>query len=146
MWCDHFTVSCGQIFNNLTEAGIIHIHLSNIDHTRKIILITELPCFLGSYLHTGFSGNNDNSCIGCADCFFHFSDKIKISRCIKDINLCFFPFNRNQTCAKWEFTFLFFFIKITDRITVLNRSHTICCSRYISHRFCQTGLSASPMS
>ena len=98
---DTFALSAvKRIFNNLTEAGIIHIHLSNIDHTRKIILITEFPCFLGSYLHTGFSGNNDNSCIGCADCFFHFSDKIKISRRIKDINLCFFPFNRNQTCAK----------------------------------------------
>ena len=121
------TISDSQIFHNLAETCVVHIHLCHIDHTRQVVLVTKLPRFFCTNLYTGFSGNHDNCRICCTHCFFYFADKIKISRCIQNIDLCLFPLDRDQARADRESALLLFFIKITGRIGLGNLSHTTDC-------------------
>ena len=92
-------VAGSQILYHLTETCVIHIHLCYIYHSRKIILIAQFPCLLCADLYAGLAGYHDNRCICCADCFFHFTDKIEISRCIENVDLRFLPLDRDQACA-----------------------------------------------
>ena len=146
MRCDHLSIPVSQILHYLTEAGIVHIHFRDIDHTRQIVLVTQFPCFFRSHFHAGFPGYDDDSCIRHADRFFYLSDKVKISRSIQDVDLCLLPLDRYQCSADRKFTFLLLFIKIADRISVRNFSHTIRGSGHVGHCLYQTGLSASAMS
>ena len=104
-----------QILYYLTETGIIYIHFCHIYHSREIILVAQFPRFLGSYLDARLAGHHNNCCIRGADSLLYFTDKVKISRRIKDIDLCFLPLNRDQACADRKTTFLFLFIKVTHR-------------------------------
>ena len=108
-------VAGSQILDYLAETCVIYIHLCYIYHSGQIVLIAEFPRLLRSYLHAGLSGYHYDGRIRRADRFFYLTDKIKISRGIKNIDLRLFPLDRNQACADRKSTFLLLFIKVAYR-------------------------------
>ena len=141
--CDSFSVQFGELFNDFPVADIVLIHFRYEDHTRKIVLLAEFPCFLGSDLHTGFSGYHDYSGICCGSGFLCFSYEIKHSRSIQNIDLIFSPYDRDKCCGNRAFALDFFFVKIADGISVCHFSETVCHTGKISHSFGQTCLSGA---
>ena len=113
---DLLSVSRCQVLDHLAETCIVYVHLCHIYHSRKVIFIAEFPCLLCSHLHAGFSGDHDDRSVRRAHCFFHFSDKIKITRCIQYIDLRFLPLDGDQARADRKSAFLLLFIKIAHRI------------------------------
>ena len=95
---DLFAVHLGQILYGLTEADVIDIHTCDKDHTGQIVLFAEIPCLLGTNLYTGFTTDNDDRCICGSNSLFCFTDKIKESRGIQNIDLAAVPFDRHQRC------------------------------------------------
>ena len=57
---DLLAVQIGQILYHLTEGRVVHIHLGYEEHSRQLILLAEIPCLLGAYLHAGLTGYHDN--------------------------------------------------------------------------------------
>ena len=94
--CDLLSVKIGHILHDLTVGSVIDIHIRYEHHTGQLVSVTQLPCLLGSHFHAGLTGNNDDSRICSADCFFHFTDKIKETGGIQYINLHTLPFNRDN--------------------------------------------------
>ena len=92
---DLLAVKLCQFFYNFTITDVIHIHIRYKEHTRKFIFFAQIPCLLGSHLNPGFTGNNNNCCICCADSLFYFAYKVKIAGSIKNINLHLIPWNRD---------------------------------------------------
>ena len=123
---DLLSVFCGEIFYYLAEACVVHIHLRHIDHAGKIIFVTEFPCLFCSNLHSGLSGYHDNCSVRSADSLLYLTDKVKISRCVKDVDLRFLPLDGNQARADGKSSFLLLFIKIADRTGIGNFTHTAC--------------------
>ena len=134
--CDFFAIKFGQFFYYFSIADVIHIHVCYEEHTRKFIFFTEVPCLLSTYLYTGFTGNNDDCCICCADSLFYFTHKIKISRCVKYIDFYFIPWYRNQSSRNRKMSFDLFFIKITNGISILYSAKAVSHSCQISHCLC----------
>ena len=71
-----------QVFNDLTVACIVNVHIRYEDHTWKLILLTQIPRPLRTGLNAGFTGYNNDCRIRCGYSLLHFSHEIKISRCI----------------------------------------------------------------
>ena len=134
--CDLFAIKLSQFFYYFSIADVIHIHVCYEEHTRKFIFFTEVPGLLSTYLYTGFTGNNDDCCICCADSFFYLTHKIKISRCVKYIHFYLVPRYRNQSSRNRKMSFDFFFIKVTNGISILYSAKAVSHSCQISHCLC----------
>ena len=144
--CHLLAKHCGHILYHLSERSLIHIHVADIDHAGQLILLTQLPCLLGSDLHAGLAIHYDNDCACCTDRFLYFPCEIKESGCVENIDLVSFPLNGNHGSIYGNLTFDFFFIKITYGIAVIDFPHPGGNSGQICHCFCQRRLTASPMS
>ena len=144
-WSNLLSIHLLQIYNDLTEACIVIIHIGNPDHSRKIITFTDLPCFLCANFYTGFTVYNDDRCICGCGCFFHFAHKIEKSRCVQKINFHISPFDRYDRCADRKSSFDLFFIIIADGIAISNFPHTIGNPCKIRHCFYHCSLSGTPM-
>ena len=88
-----------QLLNNFTEGCMVYIHLRYKEHTGQFVFFTELPCFLSTNFHTGFTRYHDDRCICCCHCFFCFSYKIEIAWCIQQVDLRIFPDQRYNRCV-----------------------------------------------
>ena len=88
-----------QLLNNFTEGCMVYIHLRYKEHTGQFVFFTELPCFLSTNFHTGFTRYHDDRCICCCHCFFCFSYKIEIAWCIQQVDLRIFPDQRYNGCV-----------------------------------------------
>ena len=95
---DLLSIQFCQILNGLTEADIINIHSGNKHHAGKIVFLAKIPCLLCTNLHTGFTVNNDNSCVSSSNSLFYFTDEIEKSRSVQNIDLTSVPFDGNQGC------------------------------------------------
>ena len=93
------SVQLCQSLYNLSVAGIVIVHIGNVDKSRQFILLAKLPSFLCTYFYAVLSINNDNCRICCCRCFLCLSKEVKVSRCIQDINLCIAPNDRNHCGA-----------------------------------------------
>ena len=139
------TVLFCHFFHNVLKGSIINIHVCNKDKTRQFILVAQFPGFFGTHFNACFTGYNDDRCISCANCFFYFTDKIKESGSIQNIDLNPLPLNRNNRCTDGNLSLLLFFTIVTYGISILHFAHTGCDSGKISHRLYQCCLTASPM-
>ena len=140
---DSLAVQLCQLFHDLTIADIIHVHICNKDHSRKLIFLAEIPCFLCSDLNTGFTGNYNDCCICCTYCFFYFTYEIEISGSIQHIDLYLIPWYRNQCGRNGKMSLNLFFVVVTDRIAVSNFAHSLCNAGQISQCFSNCGLSGA---
>ena len=116
-WCNTLAISFCQLFYYLTEACIVIVHISYKENTRNFMSLTKLPCFSCSNFDTLLCRNYNNCCITCTNCFFYFTNKIEITRSVKEINLCIFPNHRNYRSTNREHTLNFFTVKIANCIT-----------------------------
>ena len=144
-WCNLLSIQFLQIFDYLTIAGIINIHIRNKDHTRKFVFLTHFPRTLCSGLNARLSGNHNNRSVCYRYCLFYFSHKVKISRCIQNIYLNIAPRNRDYRCMDGKLPLVFFLVIITYRVAVCDGSHSIGQSCQICHCFCQRCLATSPV-
>ena len=89
-------VKIGESLNGPVIVGVIEIHIGDIDHSGKIVFLTEIPCALCTDFDACLTGDNDDSCICNADSFLHFTDEIEISGRVENIDLAVLPLDRNQ--------------------------------------------------
>ena len=118
-----------QLEKELTEAGLVIIHVGHEDHARKVVLLAHIPCLDGTRLDACLAVYDDNGCICYAGCLFHFADKIKITRSIQDINFKSSVFTlelqRDHGSRNGKLSLDFFFIIIADRIPFRNASKSL---------------------
>ena len=143
--CHLLAIQVSHIFHYLTEGSVIHVHVRDIDETGQLIFLAKFPCLLGADFNAGLAVNYDDSCSCGADCLFHFSHEIKITRCINNIDLVSFPLNGDHGGTDREMTFLFFFTVIAEGIAVIYLAHTGGDTGQISKGFCKTGLATAAM-
>ena len=144
-WCNALSIHLLKVFHNLSVTCLVNIHIRYKNHARKFVFFTHLPGFLRSNFNSCFAGHYNDRCICHAHCLFRFPYKIKITRCIKDIDLRITPYDRNYGSVNGKKTLCFFLVVITDRVTVCDFSHTGCHSCKISHCLDKTCLAGSPM-
>ena len=96
---DLLAVKFGKLLHNLAVADVVHIHIRYKEHTGEFIFLAEFPCLLCSHLHAGLAGNHDDRGVRRADSLFHFAYKVKVSRCVKNVNLHLIPRNRKKCCG-----------------------------------------------
>ncbi len=123
-----------QLFHNLAVADFVVVHAGHKDHAGQIAFFAQVPCLLRTYLHAVLGGNDDDGGVRSRYSFFHFADKIKISRGIENIDFVLFPLYRNNGSGDGELSLLLFTVKITDGCSVRYVSHAACHSGKISHR------------
>ena len=142
---DFLAVHLLKILHDRAVGSIVIVHIGDKEHARKISLLTEFPCLLGTDCDAVLTGDNDDSGI-CNTCsLLYFADKVEISGCIENIDLDFIPLYRDNTRADREFSFDFFLIVVADGISVCHGTHTACNPAKVSHRFCKCRLTRSAM-
>ena len=85
-----------QILNHLAIGNLIDVHIRYKEHSRKMILLADLPRLFGSCLDSGLCADHDDGTVGHRNRFFYFSDKIKVSGGIQNVQLIVIPLNRDQ--------------------------------------------------
>ncbi len=115
-----------QLLDNLAIAHVVVVHLRDKNHSRQVVLLAEFPGLLRSDLYAVLTRDNDDCRIGDADSLFHFTDEIKISRCIEDIDLVLVPLNRDHRCGDRKLPSDLFLVIIAERIAVSDRAHSVC--------------------
>ena len=113
-------VKLSKLIYYLTIADIVHVHIGNENHTRKFVLLAQIPCLLGTNLYAGFTRYYDDCCVCSADSFLDLSYEIKISGSVQNVYLVLLPRDRNHRCSNGKVSFDLFFIIITDSVAVFH--------------------------
>ena len=143
---DLLAIQSRQILNHLAIGNLIDIHIRYKEHSRKMILLADLPCLFGSCLDSGLRADHDDGTVGHRNRFFYFSDKIKVSGGIQNVQLIVIPLNRDQRSMNGNFTLLLLLGKIADGASILNLSQSRCQTTKVCHRLDQCCLSAASVS
>ena len=118
--CNALTEAGLQSQKKLAVARLVIVHIGHKENARQAKLLAELPRLDGAGLHARLAVNHNHGCIRRCDCLFHLTDKIEITRGIKEIDLnrlCVLIriFNRNERCADGEAAALLFLIVVAER-------------------------------
>ena len=92
--CDLLSELFRQIFGDLSETCIVKIHICDKNHAWETVFLTQSPCLQSTNFYAVLSVYNNHGCICCRCCFFCFSYKIKITRCIQNVHLYIAPGDR----------------------------------------------------
>ena len=71
-----------QLYNQLSVASVIIVHVGNENQFRETVLFAKLPGLLCPRFYARFAVYNNNSGVSYADCLLHLSYKIEESRSI----------------------------------------------------------------
>ena len=76
-----------QLYNQLTVAGVVVVHIGNKNQTGQTVLLAHLPGLLCAGLDSRLAVYYNNRCVRNADSLLYFSYEVEISRSIQQINL-----------------------------------------------------------
>ena len=102
----------------LDRGSVLHIHVGDIEHSGKAVLLAQIPCLLRSDFNAALAVNNDDRRVSSCCSFFSLADEIEISGSVQHVDLHILADHGNDRGADRELSVLFFFIKVTDRIAV----------------------------
>ena len=66
---------------------MVVVHVGDKNDARQFELIAQLPCLFRADLDACLAVYNNDRRISHTDCFFYFTDKVKITRGIQDVDL-----------------------------------------------------------
>ena len=142
-WSHFLSKSFFQLLHDFHIFSIRIIHVGNKKYSWNLSSLTNLPSLNCSNFDSRLAIYNNNCCISNTHCIFHLTHKIKISRCVKNVNLQTIPLYRYNWSIYGKLSFNLLLIIITDSITVLHPSHSGNYSCRIRNSFCQSSLSWS---
>ena len=143
---DLLAIALGQLFNDLVVVDVLSVHLVDDDHARQTIFLAQLPGLLSTDFDAGLAGNDDDRGIRDGDCLFDFTDEIKETGGVQEVDLDVLPLDRNDRGVDGEFTADLFFIVITDGVAVSHFADAARNTCNIGHSLDQTGLATATMS
>ena len=128
-----------QLRVNALEASFTVIELVDVERTRNACILSLLPGKLRTDFDTGLTVNDDHGSVRNAHRLVNFTDKVKVTGSIEQVDLDAVPHNGSNGGRYGKSALDFFVIIVADGVAVGRIAQTVGCLCQIQHCLSERG-------